>query len=89
MNIIKVRKGSKVKSVIARFEVKKYSERSIAVFGDTFKIKDLLENMGGIYNEYLRDGNDRTPGWIFFQNQEKKVIDLLYSKAVAKRFMKK
>ena len=41
--------------------LKKYSDKSIAVYGDTKIYKDKLKALGGKWNANLRDG----PGWIF------------------------
>lgn len=38
-----------------------YSEKAIAVYGDTRQIKDELKELGGRFNPRLKDG----PGWIF------------------------
>ena len=38
-----------------------YSDKSIAVYGDTKEYKDILKTLGGKWNANLRDG----PGWIF------------------------
>lgn len=38
-----------------------YSEKAIALYGDTKDYKDELKNLGGYYNPRLRDG----AGWIF------------------------
>lgn len=38
-----------------------YSEKAIAVYGDTKSIKDKLKSLGGRFNPRLREGT----GWIF------------------------
>lgn len=43
-----------------------YSEKSIALLGDTKAIKDILKNMGGRFNSHLSCGS----GWIFKKDKE-------------------
>ena len=43
------------------FEIIDYSEKSIAVIGDTKNIKESLKEIGGVFNPRLRCG----AGWIF------------------------
>lgn len=47
--------------------LEKYSEKSLAVFGDTENYTDRLIQMGGKYVLNLRG----RPGWIFFPNMKK------------------
>ena len=51
------------------FKIIDYSEKSIAVIGDTKDIKDSLKEIGGVFNPRLRCG----AGWIF---QKKKMAEL-------------
>ncbi len=46
-------------------QVENYSERAVAIFGDTKPFKDQLLALGGKFNENLRRGEEKTPGWIF------------------------
>ena len=43
------------------FKIIDYSEKSIAVIGDTKNIKESLKEIGGVFNPRLRCG----AGWIF------------------------
>ncbi|MFV0538823.1 MAG: fusion protein [Dysgonomonas sp.] len=47
------------------FEIVDYSEKAIALFGDTKEIKDLLKAMGGKFNPRLAHNNEKKAGWIF------------------------
>lgn len=47
--------------------LEKYSDKSLAIFGDTAPYKDRLLEMGGKYIANLRG----RPGWIFFLNMKK------------------
>ena len=44
-----------------KVKVIKYSEKALAVVGDTYPIKDKLRELGGKFNKFLSCG----PGWIF------------------------
>lgn len=46
-----------------------YSEKAVAVIGDTKPVKDTLKNLGGKFNPHLKCG----AGWIF---SKKKVNDI-------------
>lgn len=50
-----------------------YSEKAIAVIGDTKPIAGKLQEIGGRFNSHLSCG----PGWIFSKKREKTVRDLL------------
>ncbi|NDV64697.1 fusion protein [Bacteroides sp. 224] len=47
-----------------------YSEKAIAVFGDTKAIKDELKAMGGRFNSRLTFNGKKLAGWIFSKSQE-------------------
>ena len=49
-------------------ELVKYSERSVAVFGDTKRVKDQLKAAGGKYNSALKRGSSSwtRPAWSIF-----------------------
>lgn len=47
------------------FEIVDYSEKAIALFGDTKEIKDLLKAMGGKFNPRLTHNDEKRAGWIF------------------------
>lgn len=58
-----------------------YTEKSIAVFGQTTPLKDHLSKIGGKFNPGLtnkRTGN-REPGWIFVKSKSSEVQTLLDS----------
>lgn len=57
----------------AEFQIIEYSEKAIAVIGNTVKIKDNLKKLGGKFNSHLKCG----PGWIFSKKSESKLKDLL------------
>lgn len=54
-----------------------YSEKAIAVFGNTKDIKDHLAALGGKFNPSLKQNDERVPGWVFptgKREEVKKVI---------------
>lgn len=50
-----------------------YSEKSVAVFGDTKEIKDKLDKMGGKFNRYLKYNGQVQAGWIFPKYKEEQL----------------
>jgi len=42
-----------------------YSDKAIAVYGDTYPIKDQLKANGGRFNKFLTINGERVAGWIF------------------------
>ncbi len=46
-------------------EIVTYSEKAIAVFGDTKPMKDKLKAIGGRFNPFLVNNGEKMAGWIF------------------------
>lgn len=67
------------KKTTPKFQIVNYSEKSIALFGETKPIKEDLKSLGGRYNANLRPfGEDsRVPGWIFPKKCESAVRELV------------
>lgn len=63
------------------FEIIDYSEKSIALFGDTKPIKDLLKAMGGKFNPRLAYKADKRAGWIFQTSKREELETVLKLKA--------
>ena len=63
------------------FEIVDYSEKSIALFGDTKPIKDLLKAMGGKFNPRLAYKADKRAGWIFQTSKRDELETVLKLKA--------
>jgi len=55
----------------------RYSEKSIAVIGDTRPIKDELMNLGGKYNPRLTFEGAIVKGYIFSASKEKEVKEFI------------
>ena len=58
-------------------EIVDYSEKAIAVFGDTKAIKEELKKLRGKFNPYLNHNGEKRSGWIFSKKQADKVRALL------------
>ena len=58
-------------------EIVDYSEKAIAVFGDTKAIKEQLKELGGRFNPSLNYNGEKRAGWIFSKKQTDKVRELL------------
>jgi hypothetical protein len=54
-------------------KIVEYSEKSVAVYGNTKEIKEQLKERGGRFNPRLKEG----PGWIFSKKQEGALRDLI------------
>lgn len=64
------------------FEIIDYSERAIAVFGNTQAIKDDLIALGGRFNPNLTVDGERRAGWIFSAKKRSKVEELCNATSV-------
>ena len=58
-------------------EIVEYSEKAIAVFGDTKPIKDVLKGLNGLFRANLTYNGGRRAGWIYSKKQETKVREAL------------
>ena len=58
-------------------EIVEYSEKAIAVCGDTKPIKDVLKNLNGLFRANLTYKGERRAGWIYSKKQERKVREAL------------
>ncbi len=58
-------------------EIVEYSEKAIAVFGDTKPIKDVLKGLNGLFRANLTYNGERCAGWIYSKKQETKVREAL------------
>ncbi len=56
-----------------------YSEKSIAVLGDTKPIKDHLSALGGKWNPSLTHNGEKVSGWIFVSSKRDDVKKILIS----------
>lgn len=59
------------------FEIVDYSEKAIALFGDTKPIKDLLLAMGGKFNPRLTHNGEKQAGWIFSKTKREELQNII------------
>jgi len=52
------------------YTIVNYSEKSVAIFGDTKAIKEQLAALGGRFNMYLTLNGKKCAGWIFQKSKE-------------------
>lgn len=74
----RVEEAKEVEAVTAEgLEIVNYSEKAIAVFGDTKAIKEQLKELGGRFNPALNYNGEKRAGWIFSKKQADKVKELI------------
>ncbi len=61
--------ASEKSQTFGSFEVVDYSEKAVALFGDTKPISSKLSDIGGRFNPALRYGNEKRSGWVFSKKQ--------------------
>ncbi|MDR1717655.1 MAG: fusion protein [Prevotella sp.] len=59
------------------FTIVDYSEKALAVFGDTKTVKGLLKELGGRFNPQLTHEGIRRPGWVFSKNKGEQLRNAL------------
>ena len=60
-------------------EIIVYSEKAIAVFGDTKPLKEILRSLGGRFSPRLQNNGQTAAGWVFPKRNEQKVRQTLAS----------
>lgn len=74
----KVKEAKEMEAVtVEGLEMVDYSEKAIAVFGDTKAIKEQLRELGGRFNPSLNYDGEKRAGWIFSKKQADKVKELI------------
>ena len=64
-------------AITGDFLIVDYSEKALAVFGDTRPIKNQLTAIGGRFNAKLTHEGVKTAGWVFSKTKEQEVRNLL------------
>jgi hypothetical protein len=67
-------------TVTGNFQIVNYSEKALAVFGDTRAVKDELKALGGRFNPKLSHEGNKRAGWIFQKSKEQELKNLLIIK---------
>ncbi len=79
----KVEEAKEMEAVtVEGLEIVDYSEKAIAVFGDTKVIKDQLKELGGRFNPSLNYNGEKRAGWIFSKKKADEVRNLTASEKV-------
>ena len=63
MNLVKYLLANMSSEIVTINE--SYTEKAVAVFGNTKPYLEELKNIGGKYNQYLKQNGSTSPGWIF------------------------
>ena len=58
-----------------------YSEKSVAVYGNTYPIKHVMKTYNGRFNKFLNINNEKTAGWIF-TNKDAEELQKLWKDAL-------
>ena len=61
----------------ANFELVDYSEKALALFGDTKPIKEQLKEIGGRFNPYLNYNGQKRAGWIFSKSKAEQLKNII------------
>ena len=79
----KVEEAKEVEAVtVEGLEMVDYSDKAIAVFGDTKAIKEQLKELGGRFNPSLNYNGEKRAGWIFSKKKADEVRNLMASEKV-------
>lgn len=83
---IKTEKAEEAKEMeavtVEGLEMVDYSEKAIAVFGDTKAIKEQLKELDGRFNPSLNYNGEKRAGWIFSKKKADEVRNLMASEKV-------
>ena len=64
---------------IVEFVIVHYSERSVALFGNTISIKEKLMELHGVFNRHLKYNDQPASGWVFSKKREAAIRQLIAS----------
>lgn len=68
---------SEISQISGAVEIVDYSEKALAVFGETKEIKSQLKELGGRFNPSLKHNGEKRAGWIFSKKQAEAVRELV------------
>lgn len=77
---VKTSKESKAKekeTPKSNIQIEDYSDKAIAIFGDTWNIKDKLKEVGCKYNPSLKRGDKKQPGWIVGKKKREEIEKII------------
>lgn len=64
-------------AITGDFLIVDYSQKALAIFGDTRPIKDQLKALGGRFNPKLTHEGTKKAGWIFSKSKEQELRNIL------------
>lgn len=73
----KGKKQIKIDTQIKDIEIVDYSDKAVAVFGNTKEIKDKLKSLGGRFNPHLKRNGKKVAGWIFKQEVKERLTSAI------------
>jgi len=56
-----------------------YSEKSVAIFGNTKSFINKMKDLGGRFNPNLTHNGEKTAGWIFSNKKKQDLINFIQS----------
>ena len=68
---------AKKETILGDLELVNYSDKALAIFGDTRPIKDKLKALGGRFNPCLTNKGQKVAGWIFPISKQNQIISIL------------
>ena len=73
--ISRLKKEQKAITVKSKIDIQMvfYSEKSVVLIGDTFKVKEKIKQMGGKFNKYLSCG----AGWVFPAKKKQELLQFI------------
>jgi hypothetical protein len=74
---VKITTSDTPETVTGDFVIVDYSEKALAVFGDTRPVKEQLKALGGRFNPKLNHEGGKRAGWIFSKAKENDLRNLL------------
>ena len=74
---VQTAKAKTAPEITGNFIIVDYSEKAIALFGDTKSVKDNLKELGGRFNPKLTHEGEKKAGWIFSKSKENELRNLL------------
>ncbi len=76
---VKVESITEVQAItnVGEYEIVDYSQKAIALFGDTKPIKELLMAIGGKFNPRLTHNGAKQAGWIFQQSKREELETII------------
>lgn len=75
VNVSEVKKEKVI--VVNNVRVVDYSDKAIAVVGNTYEIREELKSIGGKFNKFLKIDGETIAGWIFSKSKASDVSNLL------------